>query len=67
MNRLAILEAQRLLRRANEVNQDAAALAIKAMQLLCEAGQIPVHTMYCVNQAVPGAAQTEKEREVLAQ
>lgn len=66
MNRYGIFEAQRLLRRANEINPESAALAVKAMQQLAEARIIPTHAMYYINEALPGASQTDKEREVLA-
>ena len=66
MNRYGIFEAQRLLRRANEINPESAALAIKAMQQLAEAHIIPTHAMYYINEALPGASQTDKERRVLS-
>jgi len=66
MNRYAIFEAQRLLRRANEINPEAAALAVKAMQELAEARIIPTHAMYYINEALPGVVLSEKERDLLA-
>ena len=66
MNRYGIHEAQRLLRRANEINPDAATLAVKAMQQLAEANIIPTHAMYYINEALPGASLTDKEREHLS-
>jgi hypothetical protein len=33
---------------------------------LAEAHIIPTHAMFYINEALPGAAQTEKEREALA-
>ena len=49
MNRYGIFEAQRLLRRANEINPESAALAVKAMQRLAEAHIIPPHAAYYIN------------------
>ena len=60
-----IYEAQRLLRRANEINPDSAALAVKAMQQLADAGIIQIHAMYYINEALPGASLNKKEREYL--
>jgi len=54
------------LRRANEINPESAALAVKAMQELAEARIITTTAMYYINEALPGAAQTEKEREALS-
>lgn len=64
MNRYGIFEAQRLLRRANEINPDAAALAVKAMQQLAEAHMIPVHALYYIYEAIPGTSQTSKEERI---
>lgn len=66
MNRYGIFEAQRRLRRANEISPAAAAEAVKAMQAFAEANISPKTAMYYINEALPGAAQTEKEREALA-
>lgn len=66
MNRYAIYEAQRLLRRANEISPEAAAEAVKAMQAFTEANIIPKHAMYYINEALPGAVLTEKEKELLS-
>ncbi len=60
-----IFEAQRLLRRASEINPEATAMVVKAMQQLAEAYIIPKHAMFCINEALPGAALTEKERGFL--
>lgn len=65
MNRYGIYEAQRRLRRANEISPEAAAEAVKAMQAFAEANISPKHAMYYVNEALPGAVQTEKERNLL--
>lgn len=65
MNRYGIYEAQRLLRRANEISPDATALAVKAIQQLAEVNIVPTHAMYYINEALPGAVLTEKERELL--
>jgi hypothetical protein len=51
MNRYSVYEAQRLLRRANEISPESAALAIKAMQSLCEAHIISRDALYYVYQA----------------
>ena len=66
MSNHKIYDAQRLLRRANEVNPVAAALAVKAMQQLAEARVISPSAIYYINEALPGAALNDKERELLA-
>lgn len=65
MNRYGIFEAQRLLRRANEISPESAALAVKAMQQLAEVNIIPTHAMFYINEALPGAAQSETEKKIL--
>lgn len=64
-NRYGIYEAQRLLRRANELNPDATALAVQAIQQLAEVNIVPTYAMYYIHEALPGAVQTEKERNIL--
>lgn len=51
MNRYGIYEAQRLLRRASEINPEAATMAVKAMQNLADAHIIPVHALYYIYQS----------------
>lgn len=65
MSRYGKYEAQRLLKRANEINPVAAELAVKAMQALADDHIIPTHAMYLINEALPGYSQTEKERNLL--
>lgn len=51
MNRYAVYEAQRLLRRANEINPEALAMTIKAMQALGDAHIISTDALYYIYQA----------------
>lgn len=51
MNRYAVCEAQRLLRRANEISPESTAIAIKAMQALGEARIISKDALYYIYQA----------------
>lgn len=51
MNRYAVYEAQRLLRRAREINPEAAATVIKAMQTLGDAHIISKDALYYIYQA----------------
>ena len=59
MNR-RIYEAQRFLRLANEINPEATALVIEAIQKLAEAGLINRAALYYIYRAV--SAKMEKER-----
>jgi hypothetical protein len=65
MSQYGIYEAQRLLKRANEINPCAAALAVRAMQQLAEARVISPSAIYYINSAIPGAALNDKEKELL--
>jgi hypothetical protein len=56
-----VFEAQRLLRRANEINPEAAALAIKALQQFSDARLVNPAALYYTYQAVP--PETDKERK----
>lgn len=51
MNRYAVYEAQRLLRRANEISPESLAMAIKAMQALGDAHIISRDALYYIYQA----------------
>lgn len=51
MNRHAVCEAQRLLRRANEISPEATAMTIKAMQALGDAHIISKDALYYIYQA----------------
>lgn len=65
MARYGKYEAQRLLKRANEINPVATELAVKAMQAMADDHLIPPHAMYLINEALPGYSLTEKERNLL--
>jgi endonuclease IV len=53
MNKQKIYEAQRLIRRANEISPEAMTLTIAAMQELCEGQMISKHALYFINMAIP--------------
>lgn len=67
MNR-GILEAQRLLRHASEISPEAAELAVKAINELAQDNStMPLKwALLHINNALPGAALTEKEKELLS-
>lgn len=58
-----IYEAQRLLRRANEINAESTALAIEAIQKLAEAHIVATPALYYIYQAVPAG---KKQKELLS-
>lgn len=62
-----IYEAQRLLKLANEINPKAASLAIKAInEMAARNGSMTLtHALVHINEAVPGAALSDKEKELL--
>jgi hypothetical protein len=62
-----VYEAARLLRLANEINPEAAELAVKAFNALAQDGaSMPLKwAIVHINNALPGAALTKKEKEHL--
>jgi hypothetical protein len=63
----SIHEAKRLLRRAHEINPEAASMAVKAINELAQGnGSMTLtHALLHVNEAIPGAALSDKEKELL--
>jgi hypothetical protein len=63
----SVFEATRLLKLANEINPEAAELAVKAINELAEGNPtMPLKwALLHINNALPGAALTDKERELL--
>lgn len=65
MARYGAYEADRRFKRANEISSEATAEILKGLQALADDHLIPTHTWYLINKALPGAALTEKERNLL--
>lgn len=63
----SVFEAQRLLRLASETNQQAAELAVQAINAMAQGnGSMTLtNAIYYINTALPGAALSEKEKEIL--
>jgi hypothetical protein len=63
-----IHEASRLLKHANEINQEATELAVKAFNALAQdnSAQSIKWALVHINNALPGAALTIKEKELLS-
>jgi len=59
-----IFEAQRLLRRANEISAESTALAIQAIQKLAEERIIATPALYYIYVAVPDAGKKQINKTV---